>query len=84
MLAASLNYRDFVVCQHAYGRRGGELPLAPLAGGAGEINLGQVVTRNIRLQGVTVGSRALFEDMVRAIELHGARPSTVIFSPSRT
>lgn len=46
-----------------------------LAGGVGELNLGPVVTRNIRLQGITVGSRAIFEDMVRAMQLHGTRPT---------
>jgi NADPH:quinone reductase-like Zn-dependent oxidoreductase len=46
-----------------------------LAGGAGELNLGLVVTQNIRLQGVTVGCRAIFEDMVRAMELHELRPA---------
>ncbi len=45
-----------------------------LAGGAGEVNLGPVVTQNIRLQGITVGSRALFEAMNRALELHQVRP----------
>jgi len=45
-----------------------------LAGGAGEINLGPVVTQNIRLQGITVGSRDLFEEMNRAIALHKVRP----------
>ena len=39
-----------------------------LAGVAGEVNLGRVVTQNIRLQGVTVGSREMFENMVRALE----------------
>lgn len=45
-----------------------------LAGGAGEVNLGPVVTQNIRLQGITVGSRDLFEEMNRAIALHKVRP----------
>ncbi|MGH7003973.1 MAG: zinc-dependent alcohol dehydrogenase family protein, partial [Alphaproteobacteria bacterium] len=45
-----------------------------LAGGAGEINLGPVVTQNIRLQGVTVGSRDLFEEMNRALAFHRIRP----------
>lgn len=42
-----------------------------LAGGKGEINLGPVVTQNVRLQGVTVGSRTMFEALVAAIEVHG-------------
>ncbi len=45
-----------------------------LSGGAGELNLGPVVTQNIRLQGITVGSRRLFEDMARAMQLHGTKP----------
>ena len=46
-----------------------------LAGAAGEINLGPVVTQNIGLQGITVGSRAMMEAMVRAMELHELRPA---------
>ena len=45
-----------------------------LAGAVAQLSLGAVVTQNIRLQGVTVGSRELFEDMVRAMELHGTEP----------
>lgn len=45
-----------------------------LSGAAAELNLGRVVTQNVRLQGVTVGSRDAFEEMVRAFELHGAKP----------
>lgn len=45
-----------------------------LAGGAGEVNLGPVVTQNIRLQGITVGSRDLFEQMNRALALHKVKP----------
>ena len=45
-----------------------------LSGVAGSVNLGPVVTQNIRLQGVTVGSREVFQDMLRAIELHHLRP----------
>jgi NADPH:quinone reductase-like Zn-dependent oxidoreductase len=47
-----------------------------LSGGTAALNLGRVVTRNVRLQGVTLGSRAMFEDMVRAIELHQLKPPT--------
>lgn len=45
-----------------------------LGGALGEINLGPVVTRNIRLQGVTVGSRDMFRNMVQAMERHQTRP----------
>ncbi len=46
-----------------------------LDGIAGEINLGQMVTRNIRLQGITVGSRDMFQKMNRAMEIHRTRPT---------
>jgi NADPH:quinone reductase-like Zn-dependent oxidoreductase len=45
-----------------------------LSGGAAELNLGRVVTQNVRLQGVTLGGRDMFEDMVRAIETHRLKP----------
>ena len=45
-----------------------------LSGAMAELNLGRVVTQNVRLQGVTLGSREAFEDMVRAIERHRLRP----------
>jgi NADPH:quinone reductase-like Zn-dependent oxidoreductase len=45
-----------------------------LSGVSGSVNLGPVVTQNIRLQGVTVGSRDVFQDMVRAMELHRVAP----------
>ncbi len=45
-----------------------------LSGAAGALNLGPVVTQNIRLQGITVGSRELFEDMNRALTRHRLRP----------
>jgi NADPH:quinone reductase-like Zn-dependent oxidoreductase len=56
-------------------RPGGTVALiGVLSGASGELNLGPVVTQNIRLQGVTVGPRDLFEDMVKAIEFHRAEP----------
>lgn len=45
-----------------------------LSGVAASLSLGPVVTQNIRLQGVTVGSRVVFEDMVRAMESHHVVP----------
>jgi len=45
-----------------------------LGGNAPTLPLGRVVTRNLRLQGVTVGSRDTFEAMVRAMEVAGTRP----------
>lgn len=46
-----------------------------LAGLGASLNLGPVVTRNVRLQGITVGSRTLFEDMARAMEQHRTEPA---------
>lgn len=45
-----------------------------LTGGAMAASLGFVVTRQVRLQGVTVGHRDGFEAMVRALEQHKLRP----------
>jgi NADPH:quinone reductase-like Zn-dependent oxidoreductase len=45
-----------------------------LSGATSQLGLGAVVTQNIRLQGITVGSRAVFEDMARAMELHRTVP----------
>jgi len=42
--------------------------------------LGPVVTRAIRLQAVTIGSRAMFEDMARAIEVHRLAPALEVAS----
>ena len=44
-----------------------------LSGADAVLSLGRVVTQNVRLQGVTLGSRDAFEDMVRAIDLHRLR-----------
>jgi NADPH:quinone reductase-like Zn-dependent oxidoreductase len=45
-----------------------------LSGAVAPLNLGRVVTQNVRLQGVTIGNRDMFEAMVRAIEHHRLRP----------
>ncbi len=45
-----------------------------LSGGFATLPLGPVVTRNVRLQGVTVGSREVFEHMAREMEVHGVVP----------
>ncbi len=55
---------------------GGTLSLIGiLSGAAPTLALGQVVTRAIRLQGVTVGSLRAFEDMMRAVEVHQIEPA---------
>lgn len=45
-----------------------------LAGSNMDASLGLVVTRHVRLQGITVGSADDFRAMSRAIGLHGLRP----------
>jgi len=54
---------------------GGVLSLIGILGGVNaNLNLGRLVTSNIRLQGITVGSRDMFANMVRAMELHKIHP----------
>jgi len=48
--------------------------LGVLTGRAGALSTGKLLSGNIRLQGLTVGSRAQQLDMVRAIEANGIRP----------
>jgi NADPH:quinone reductase-like Zn-dependent oxidoreductase len=56
-------------------RVGGQISLiGVLSGGAGEVNPLPVVMKKVRLQGIFVGSRAMFEAMNRAIALHRLRP----------
>ena len=45
-----------------------------LSGGALAAPLGLVVTRQVRLQGITVGSRDMFEAMLRAVAEHKVQP----------
>jgi NADPH:quinone reductase-like Zn-dependent oxidoreductase len=45
-----------------------------LSGGTMSASLGLVVTRQVRLQGITVGSRDGFEAMLRAIGQHRLEP----------
>jgi NADPH:quinone reductase-like Zn-dependent oxidoreductase len=56
-------------------RVGGTISLiGVLSGGDLALKLGPIVTRNVRLQGITVGSRDGFEAMVRAIGQHRLEP----------
>jgi len=56
-------------------RPGGTLSvIGVLSGGSLDARLGLIVTRQIRLQGITVGHRDGFEAMARAIGQHGIRP----------
>lgn len=45
-----------------------------LSGAASQLQLGRVVTRHVRLQGITVGSLQMFQAMAAAMTLHGTRP----------
>lgn len=54
-------------------RLGGHIALIGVLTG-GEIDPRPLLMRNIRLQGIYVGSRAMFEAMNRAIALHKLRP----------
>ncbi len=56
-------------------RPGGTISMiGVLSGSALAAPLGHVVTRQVRLQGITVGHRDGFEAMMRAIEQHRLRP----------
>ena len=57
-------------------RTGGTVALiGVLSGAKAEIELGRVVTRGLRLQAITLGSRADFEAMVRFIDRHRVKPA---------
>lgn len=45
-----------------------------LTGGAGEVNPVSVLMKSIRVQGIYVGSRAMFEHMLTALQLHKIEP----------
>lgn len=56
-------------------RIGGHISLiGVLAGFAGEIPTAQIFAQNLRIDGITVGSKEEQEDMIRAIEVNGIRP----------
>ena len=52
---------------------GGISMIGVLAGGSG-LDPARVLMKSVRLQGIFVGSRQMFEDMNRAIALNGLRP----------
>lgn len=54
-------------------RTGGHISLIGVLAG-GTIGTIMLLLKNIRMQGIFVGSRAMFEDMNRAIALHEMRP----------
>jgi NADPH:quinone reductase-like Zn-dependent oxidoreductase len=55
-------------------RVGGCIALIGVLSGGGEFNPISILMKNIRLQGILVGSRRMFESMIRAIESNQLRP----------
>ena len=55
-------------------RRGGAIALIGVLAGAGEVNLMPVLMNGLRVQGIFVGSREMFQRMNAAIALHRLRP----------
>ena len=55
-------------------RMGGTISLIGNVAGAGEVNPVPLLMKNVRLQGIFVGSREMFEAMNTAIVTHGLRP----------
>jgi NADPH:quinone reductase-like Zn-dependent oxidoreductase len=56
-------------------RTGGRISLiGVLTGGGGQVNPLPILMKNVRVQGIYVGSREMFEAMNRAIALHQLRP----------
>jgi NADPH:quinone reductase-like Zn-dependent oxidoreductase len=56
-------------------RYGGKVAMiGVLTGIAGDVSTGSILFKHIRVQGIYVGSRDLFEDMNRSIKLHQMKP----------
>ncbi len=55
-------------------RLGGHIALIGVLTGGGQVDPMPLLMKNIRLQGIYVGSRAMFENMNRAIALHKLKP----------
>ncbi len=55
-------------------RRGGSIALIGVLTGLGEVNPMPILMRSVRVQGIFVGSRVMFEAMNRAISVGGMRP----------
>ncbi|HEX3727926.1 MAG TPA: NAD(P)-dependent alcohol dehydrogenase [Pirellulales bacterium] len=56
-------------------KAGGQISLiGVLSGGTGQVNPLPILMRNIRVQGIFVGSREMFENMNRSIALHKMQP----------
>jgi NADPH:quinone reductase-like Zn-dependent oxidoreductase len=55
-------------------RMGGRISLIGVLSGAGDASILPILMKNVQVQGIFVGSRAMFEAMNRAIALHKLRP----------
>jgi len=55
-------------------RTGGHIALIGVLAGAATVNPMPVLMRSLRVRGIFVGSRAMFEDMNRAFDLNQTRP----------
>jgi len=55
-------------------RRGGHIALIGVLAGGGEVDPRFIFLKQLKIQGIYVGSRAMFEGMNRAIEASGMRP----------
>ncbi len=55
-------------------RTGGTISLIGVLSGAGQVNPMPILMKGVRVQGIFVGSRVMFEEMNRAIALHKLRP----------
>lgn len=56
-------------------RLAGRIALIGVVAGAGEVDFLPVIMKSLRVQGIFVGSREMFERMNRAIEADGLRPT---------
>jgi len=55
-------------------RTGGRISLIGVLAGGGQVNPMPILMKNVRVQGIYVGSREKFEAMNRAVALHQLRP----------
>jgi NADPH:quinone reductase-like Zn-dependent oxidoreductase len=55
-------------------RTGGTISLIGILSGVGEVNPVPILMKGVRVQGIYVGSREMFENMNRAITLHQMKP----------
>jgi NADPH:quinone reductase-like Zn-dependent oxidoreductase len=55
-------------------RMDGRISLIGVLSGGGEVNPLPILMKNVRVQGIYVGSREMFEAMNRAISLYQLRP----------